>query len=193
MKNTLLALGLVLLPLSAFAKAEAFKVDTGASKATWEGTKLVGKHDGELKVKGGELSVEKGALTGGKIEIDMTSLTDKDLTDAGMNAKLVNHLKSDDFFSVEKNPTSTLKVTKVEKKDGKTMVTGDLTIKGITKPISFPADVNVDGKKVTAKGEMTVDRTMYDIKFRSLKFFSDIGDKVIHDQFKVGFDITASK
>lgn len=193
MKNTLLALCLALAPLAASAKPETYKVDSAASKATWEGSKLGGKHDGELKVKGGELSVEKGALTGGTVEIDMTSLTDKDISDPGMNTKLVNHLKSDDFFSVEKHPTSILKITKVERKGGKTMVTGDLTIKGITKPVTFPADVKLDGKSLKAKGEMTVDRTQYDIKFRSLKFFSDIGDKVIHDNFKVGFDVTASK
>ncbi len=193
MKNALMALALVLSPSLALAKAEAFKIDTGASKATWEGSKLVGKHEGELKVKGGELLVDKGALTGGNVEIDMSSLSDKDLTDAGMNKKLVDHLRSDDFFSVEKHPVSTLKVTKVEKKDGKTMVTGDLTIKGITKPITFPVDVKSDKKGVHAKGEMTVNRTEYDIKFRSLKFFSDIGDKVIHDNFKVGFEVSASK
>ena len=193
MKNALLAICLALAPVAATAKPETFKVDTAASKATWEGSKLGGKHDGELKIKGGELNVEKGALIGGTVEIDMTSLTDKDISDPGMNSKLVNHLKSDDFFAVDKHPTSSLKITKVEKKDGKTMVTGDLTIKGITKPVTFPAEVKVDKKGLKAKGEMTVDRTQYDIKFRSLKFFSDIGDKVIHDTFKVGFDLIASK
>ena len=193
MKNAILALCLAMFPVAAVAKPETFKIDTNASKATWEGSKLVGKHDGDLKVKGGELQAEKGALTGGNVEIDMTSLSDKDLTDADSNKKLVTHLKSDDFFSVEKHPVSTLKITKVEKKDGKTMVTGDLTIKGITKPITFPADVKSDKKGLKARGEMVVDRTHYDIKFRSLKFFSDIGDKVINDTFKVGFDVSASK
>jgi polyisoprenoid-binding protein YceI len=127
------------------------------------------------------------------LEIDMTSLSNKDVSDAGMNAKLVGHLKSDDFFSVEKHPVSSLKITKVEKKAGKTMITGDLTIKGITKPVTFPADVKVEKNSVKAKGEVKVDRTNYDIKFRSVKFFSDIGDKVINDEFKVGFDISASK
>lgn len=193
MKNALLAICIAMFPLAAAAKPENFKIDTAASKATWEGSKLVGKHDGELKVKGGELLVEKGALTGGNVEIDMTSLTDKDLTDADSNNKLVTHLKSPDFFSVAEHPVSTLKITKVEKKDGKTMVTGDLTIKGITKPVTFPVDVKSDKTGVKASGEMIVDRTLYDIKFRSLKFFSNIGDKVIHDNFKVGFNVSASK
>jgi polyisoprenoid-binding protein YceI len=73
------------------------------------------------------------------------------------------------------------------------VVTGDLTIKGITKPITFPVDIKTEKNGVKAKGEMTVDRTHYDIKFRSLKYFSNIGDKVINDNFKVGFDVAASK
>ncbi len=193
MKNALMALSLALLPISGLAKTETFKIDPAASKSTWHATKLGGSHNGELNVKGGELLMEKGALAGGTVEIDVTSLNVKDITDADSNTKLVNHLKSDDFFSAEKHPVSTLKVTKVDKKDGKTMVTGDLTIKGITKPVTFPVEVKTDKKTVKTKGEMTVDRTLYDIKYRSLKFFSDIGDKVIHDTFKVGFEVSASK
>lgn len=194
MKNNLLALslGLVMIPAYALAKADAFQVDTSKSKATWVGAKLGGSHNGELKIKSGELMVEKGALTGGTVEMDMASLTNKDLSDAESNAKLVGHLKSDDFFSAEKHPTSSFKITKVENKGGKALVSGDLTIKGITKPVvPFPADVKVDKKGVIAKGQMNVDRTLYDIKYRSLKYFSEIGDKVIKDQFQVGFDISS--
>jgi len=196
----LLLLALVLAPFSAThaaAKKDAgargtYKVDTKESKITWEGRKLGGAHQGTLKVKSGSLQIENGILSDGEIVIDMTSLKNDD-QQGEFNTKLVNHLKSDDFFSVEKNPTSRLKVKNTELKDGKTIVNADLTIKGITKPISFPADVKVDGKKVTAKGEMVVDRTMYDIKFRSLKFFANIGDKVIKDDFTVGFDLSAGK
>ncbi|MGZ3649705.1 MAG: YceI family protein [Bdellovibrionota bacterium] len=193
MKTLLVALALVSLPAFAAKKPETFKVDTKTSTVGWEGRKLGGVHHGELKLKDGALKVENGALVSGDVTIDMTSLKDEDLTDSEMNAKLVNHLKSDDFFSIEKNPTSHLKITKVEQKDGKTLISGDLTIKGITKPITFPATVTVEKNKLSAKGDMEVDRTMYDIKFRSLKFFANIGDKVIKDQFGVTVDIKASK
>lgn len=191
----LLALTLALsLPISALAaKPETLKVDAKTSKITWEGRKLGGSHHGTLQVKSGSLQVERGALQGGEVVIDMTSLKDIDLTDTEMNGKLVNHLKSDDFFSIEKNPTSTLKITKVEMKDGKAQITGDLTIKGITKPVSFPAEVMVDKKHLSAKGTLEVDRTQFDIKFRSLKFFANIGDKVIKDEFAIGFDLHANK
>ncbi|HEY8280627.1 MAG TPA: YceI family protein [Bdellovibrionota bacterium] len=197
MKKSLIAFALALtLPFSVLAakgKGDTFKVSTADSVAKWEGKKIGGAHQGELKFKGGELMVDKGALVGGKVEIDMTSLKNTDLTDGEYNAKLVNHLKSDDFFSVEKHPTATLKITKVEKKGGKTMVTGDLTIKGMTHPVTFPAEVSVDKGQVKAKGEMTVDRTLYDIRFRSAKFFENLGDKVIKDNFTVMVDLTASK
>lgn len=200
MKRILLALALASAPLLANAATEkkaagpeTFKVDTSASIAKWEGKKIGGGHHGELKVKGGELTVAKGALTGGQVEIDMSSIKDVDLTDAEYNTKLVNHLKSDDFFSVEKHPVSTFKITKVENKGGKNMVTGDLTIKGITHPNTFPADVKLDKGQLKAKGTMTVDRTLYDIRFRSAKFFENLGDKVIRDQFTVSFDLAASK
>jgi polyisoprenoid-binding protein YceI len=198
MKNILFALAALALPLTSFAvqkeaKAETFKVNTIDSVAKWEGKKIGGSHHGELRIKSGELSVEKGALTGGHVEIDMPSLKDVDLSDAETNAKLVNHLKSNDFFSVEKNPVSSLKITKVEKKGDKTMITGDLTIKGITHPVTFPADVKLEKSKLKAKGEMTVDRTLYDIRFRSAKFFENLGDKVIKDNFTVNVDLTATK
>ncbi len=193
MTHLLLALTLTLYPSMASAKAEIYKVDTSTSKVIWEGSKIIGKHQGELKIKTGSLTVEKGALKSGTIEIDMATLTNKDITDPGSNAKLVGHLKSDDFFSAEKHPTARLEITKVEDKAGKATVTGNLTIKGITKPIQFPANFKTEGRALKASGRVTVDRTLYDIKYRSSKFFSDIGDKVIHDTFTVDFDLISRK
>jgi len=191
--NLLLALALALSMSAHAAKSETYKIDDKTSTITWEGRKLGGSHNGTLRVNSGTLEVEAGALKGGEVLIDMTTLKDLDLTDAEMNGKLVKHLKSEDFFSIEKNPTSSLKITRVEMKDGKTQITGDLTIKGITKPVSFPAVVVVDQKHLTAKGTLEVDRTQFDIKFRSLKFFANIGDKVIKDQFAIGFDLQSTR
>ena len=122
----------------------------------------------------------------------MTTLKNNDQK-GDMNARLVKHLTSDDFFSVEKHPTAALTFKKVEKKDGKWLVFADLTIKGITKPVTFPAEVKVQDGHFFAKGEMIVDRTNYDIRYRSLKFFADIGDKVIKDDFTINFEISATK
>lgn len=193
MKKIILVSLLSLIPFAASA-ATGTKVNLEESKVQWTGRKLGGEHTGSLKIKSGNLTMKKDALTGGEFEIDMTSLKNEDITDAENNAKLVGHLKSDDFFSVEKNPTAKFKITKVQKAaGGKYDVTGDLTIKGITQPITFPAEVTMEKGKITAVGKLEVDRTKYDIKYRSLKFFSDIGDKVIKDVFTVDVKLIAGK
>ena len=201
MKKILLVSLLALAPYVAFAATPSKAASAGStmvkldeSKVKWIGRKLGGEHSGFLKLKSGQLVLDKNTLKGGEFEIDMTSLTNEDITDASSNGKLVGHLKSDDFFSVEKNPTAKFKITKVEKAvAGKQNITGDLTIKGITHPITFPAEVTMKDGKVTAVGKLEVDRTKYDIKYRSLKFFSDIGDKVIKDIFTVDVNLVAGK
>ena len=125
--------------------------------------------------------------------MDMTSIVNEDISNESMNERLVGHLKSDDFFSVEKHPVSTLVIKEVKHKAGNThLFTGDLIIKGITHPVTFDAEVVIDGDKLRAKGKMEVDRTLYDIKFRSGKFFSDLGDNLIYDTFTLDFDVVAS-
>lgn len=189
-----LALALSLSPLAQAAKMEKWNVDTATSSVNWDATKIGGSHQGSVKVKSGTLTTDKTGLTGGEFVVDMNSIAITDGTGEEMKKKLDAHLRSDDFFSVEKNPTASMKITKVASvKDGKQEVTGNLTIKGITKPISFPATITNDGKALKAKAEFQVDRTAYDIKYRSLKFFSDLGDKVIHDKFTLKVDLNAKK
>lgn len=190
----LLLLALALSPALALAKTESWKIDTKSSVLRWEATKIGGGHQGTVKLKSGKLEMEKDALKGGELEVDMNSI---DITDdlGSMKAKLMNHLRSDDFFSVEKNPTATLKITEVKTlAGGKLEANGDLTIKNIKKPTGpFPLTVTKEGKGVSVHAELQVDRTAYDIKYRSMKFFSDLGDKVIHDKFTVKADLKASK
>lgn len=109
--------------------------------------------------------------------------------------KLVGHLKADDFFGVEKYPTSTFVITKVSPAAAGTInVSGNLTIKGITKPLSFPASLSVKGNTVTASAKgVTVDRTKYDIRYGSKSFFDSIGDKAIDDEFTLDITLVASK
>ena len=197
MKTIGFAFGCFLIPILALSaaksgKVELFKLDSSKSILRWEGRKLGGAHQGELQLKTGEFSVKNGELKGGTVVVDMTTLKNNDQK-GDMNARLVKHLTSDDFFSVEKHPTAALTFKKVEKKDGKWLVFADLTIKGITKPVTFPAEVKVQDGHFFAKGEMIVDRTNYDIRYRSLKFFADIGDKVIKDDFTINFEISATK
>lgn len=185
---------LAALPLISYAKTESYSLDTSETKLNWVGRKITGEHTGTLAVKSGKLNVEKDALTGGSFEIDMTTLVNEDVKDKEQNAKLVGHLKSDDFFSVEKNPTAKFEITKVSAvKDGKVTITGDLTIKGKKESITFPAETKTEGKKITATATINVDRTKWNIKYRSGKFFPELGDKVIKDEFTVKVSLVAKK
>lgn len=198
----LLSLALALLaPLSTFAaKTEAakpitFDVKPSDSKISWEGKKKIGDaHHGDLSIKSGKLIVSGDKLTGGEFDIDMNSLKVIDVSDEAMNKKLTTHLRSDDFFSVEKFPTARLVITKVVPgKDGKQDITGDLTIKGKKESVTFPADVKVSKNEVTAKSTIAVDRTKYDVRYNSGRFFPNLGDKIINDEFLVNVDLTARK
>jgi polyisoprenoid-binding protein YceI len=117
------------------------------------------------------------------------------IKDADGSAKLEGHLKADDFFGTAKFPTSTFVITKVAAVGSNLMVTGNLTLKGITKPLSFPATVtvNADGTVSALAGKIIVDRTKYDIKYGSKSFFDTIGDKAIDDNFEIGVKLVAAK
>lgn len=167
--------------------AETKPVKTDASTVTWKAYKVTGSHTGTVDLKSGALTFDGDKLTGGEFTVHMPTLVSTDLAgDPDSKGKLEGHLKSDDFFGVENHPTSTLVFTDV-KATGKNAyeVTGDLTIKGITKPVTF--DVSIYGSKATAT--MKVDRTNYDVKYGSGSFFENLGDKTIYDEFDLVVDL----
>ncbi|RBL91066.1 YceI family protein [Chitinophaga flava] len=174
-------------------KATTFQVDKNQSKLNWVGKKLAGQHSGTINVADGKLDVENNVLKGGSFSLDTRSIAVTDIKDADGNAKLLGHLKSEDFFGVEKFPTASFVITKVTPKGaGKYDITGNLTIKGITNPITFPATVAVAGNKLTAKADLKVDRTKYNIKYGSKSFFEGIGDKAIYDDFDLTVELVAN-
>jgi polyisoprenoid-binding protein YceI len=181
---------------SAFAKSVA--IDAGKSSVRWLGKKKLvdSKHFGTIGLKAGTIELDaKNSLKGGKFEIDMASMKNEDLTDAGYNAKLIGHLKNDDFFAVDKHPTSAFVIKSVKPLKGKAdathEITGDLTIKGITHSVIFPAKIEVSGKEAKATGKVIFDRTKYEIRYGSGKFFQNLGDKVIDDSIEIDLDLRA--
>ncbi len=182
---------------SAIAAPQKVALDTNASQLTWVGKKVTGQHNGTLKVKSGEAVFENGILAGGKFEIDMSSITVSDLTNPTDNKKLTNHLKSDDFFSSSLFPVATFTITKAEKidsaKDGEPnyTITGNLSVKGISNEITFPATVSLNGDSATAKATAEIDRTKFNVRYGSGKFFENLGNKLIYDTFTVGLDLSA--
>lgn len=179
-------------PAKSKAADKTLSIDTKASKVVWVGKKVTGEHTGTVPISSGTLILDKDKLKGGSFTLDTKSLTVTDLTDNDSNGKLTGHLKSPDFFAVEKFPQSKLDITSVTAKGaGVYDVTGKLTIKGITNDITFPATVKADGKAVSATAKITVDRTKYDIKFRSTNFFENLGDKAISNDFVLDVNLIA--
>jgi polyisoprenoid-binding protein YceI len=162
-------------------------VSTKASSIVWNAKKVTGEHTGTIGISAGKLVVNKNQITGGNFTIDMKSIVCKDITDPEYNKKFVGHISSGDFFEIEKFPTAQFVITKV----AGNQVSGNLTIKGITKAISFPAQIAVNNGKVSAKANITIDRTDYDIKFGSKKFFESIGDKAIFDDFSLAVTLVS--
>ncbi|AFD09445.1 YceI family protein [Solitalea canadensis] len=167
----------------------SYKVDPSQTNIVWFGKKVTGIHSGSLKLKEGYVTFKNEKLAGGTFEFDMTSITVSDLKDPNYNSKLVNHLKSDDFFSVEKFPTAKFEITKA-KHLGKNQyaVTGKLTIKGITKEVMFPAFVSLSdngGAVAIITNKFKVDRTQFEIKYGSASFFDSLGDKAIDNDFEL--------
>ena len=181
-----------------FAKEESFKVDVKQSKLEWHGKKVTGEHNGLINIQGGMLQFKDDMLVGGEFTIDMKTIVNLDLESEEWNAKLVNHLKSDDFFSVEKFPTALFKITEVkahkaEKSDANYWIKGDLTIKGKTHPIEFAAKLDKDEKGISGSATMTIDRSKYDVRYGSGSFFEGLGDKLIYDEFDMKVSLSATK
>jgi polyisoprenoid-binding protein YceI len=172
-----LALGLI--SIAGVAAPKIVNLNKTTSSIAWLAKKVTGEHNGTVGISAGALNVDGNKLIGGNFTIDLKTIKDLDLTDPGYNQKLVGHLSSGDFFEVEKFPTASFVITKV----AGNQVTGNLTVKGITKSITFPAEIAVKGGKVTAKANITIDRTDFNIRFNSKKFFESIGDKAIYDDF----------
>jgi polyisoprenoid-binding protein YceI len=178
--------------------ATSLQVDPAKSTMVWTARKVGGEHTGTVKIAKGVLNVDSKKLTGGTFDMDMTTITDNDLTNETFNAKLVGHLKSEDFFSVEKYPTSNFTVTKVEPIAGAKAgepnytITGDLTIKGNTNPVTFPAKVTIAGDKAEASAKFDIDRIKWDIKYRS-GLIGTAADKIIDDNFTIDLKIVADK
>jgi polyisoprenoid-binding protein YceI len=187
-----LAVLLLAISLTTSVFADSQKVDASKSSVKWLAKKVTGEHSGTIGMKEGNLVVEKGKITGGKIVIDMNSIANTDLADATWNAKLIGHLKSDDFFGVASFPTSEFVITKVESNGTSHVISGNLTIKGITNPASFTATSVRDGKNTIYSGTMTVDRTKYNIRYGSKSFFDDLGDKAIYDEFTLNFNLVVA-
>ncbi len=175
--------------------AMEYKVDAAASEIVWGGEKPTGKHHGTIKLTEGTLFLNNGKVEAGSFIFDMNSITVEDL-EGESKANLEAHLKGTvegkegDFFNVKEYPTAKFEMTGIESN----MVKGNLTIKGKTNPIEFPAKVIVEDDKVTLKSEsFEIDRTKWDVNFGSKSIFPDLGDKFVNDAITLSVVVVATK
>lgn len=168
-------------------KAQQFEVVAARSIIDWVGRKVTGSHNGTINLKNGILTLTDGAITGGKFTIDTRSIKILDVTDPATNAQFAGHLASEDFFSSEQYPEAMFEITSVNGDH----LEGNLTIKGITRPVAFDIVLDVAGDMLTASGRVAIDRTAYGMKFRSGNFFKDLGDTLIYNDFNLTITVTA--
>ncbi len=180
---------LSLLPDCLFAQKKNIQaaIDLDKSVVEWTGKKLTGEHYGEIKLSSANLVFEKNRLVGGSFEMDMNSIVCTDITDAKSNKRLIDHLKSDDFFSTSKFPKAKFEITRVEyKSEANYIVTGNLMIKEKTNPLSFPIVITfLNGTAASVTASMIFDRSKYDVKFGSQSFFDNLGDKLVYDDIEI--------
>lgn len=189
-KILFLVFGMVLVQSVVFA--ETYNILPEQSEVKWTASKVTGKHFGKISVASGTVEFEGDVFIGGEAVINTNSLTVEDLQGDG-KAKLEGHLKSADFFSADEFPAASIKITGVEPAgDQLYNVTADLTIKNITKPVQFQAKVTKTDAGVESSAKITVDRTAYDIRYGSGKFFENLGDKTIHDEFTLEVSVKAA-
>ncbi|MFA0962830.1 YceI family protein [Roseivirga sp. BDSF3-8] len=172
---------------------DSYQVDAEASEVKWTGRKLTGNHTGTVKIKSGNLNVDGDKLEGGMFIIDMTSMENEDIEDPDSRAKLMGHLRSEDFFGTATHPEAKLVITNVtyEEETEQYRVTGDLTIKGKTNSITFPAGLSNNGNTVTASADITFDRTKWDVRYGSGSIFKSLGDKAIYDDVDISVRLVA--
>lgn len=164
--------------------SEKKEVKIETSKVTWKAYKVTGSHYGSIALKAGSLLFDEEKLVGGEFTVNMTTISTEDLK-GDSKEKLDGHLNSADFFDTANHSTSTLTFTEVKLSEKNSYkVTGNLTIKGITKPITF--NISVNGNTATAT--LKVNRTKYDVKYGST-LFGAAADKAIYDEFDLVVDL----
>lgn len=189
-RNILLAL-LTLFCVSTYAqKSENFVVNPSKSLVKWSGKKIVGgQTEGTILILKGSLGFANKQLKSGEIIIDAKSISSEKAS-----ARLVAHLKNEDFFDVEKHPTASFIFNDVKVDKANAVISGKMTLKGITKELSFPAVITYSKDVVVAKAiGVKVNRTLYDVKYRSGSVFSGLGDGAIEDDFVLDITLVAEK
>ena len=168
-----------------------YTIDLNKSKLRWVAKKLTGSHWGNIRLKSGIVKIKNNLPVSGEFIVDMKTIEVMDTKESIWGKKLQSHLHSKDFFDTENYPEARLSIKKVAIRNGRFMIDADLTIKSIMHPIEFVCEIIQSGDLASARGKMEIDRTLYDVTYRSARYFPNIGDRMIYDMFTVDFKIDA--
>ena len=176
--------------ITAIIREGTYTVNVDSSTVKWTGKEITtDSHYGTLGLKQGAVEVSSAGIVRGNVVVDMNSIKCLDMSGRG-KTKLEGHLRSDDFFGVQSYPEAALSFTSLSAEtSGEIHFTGDLTIKNITHPITFSGLLHQTGNSYSATIHFSFDRTLYDVKYRSGKYFKDLGDKLILDDIDIVAEI----
>jgi polyisoprenoid-binding protein YceI len=177
------------------AMAQNYNINQSLSKVEWQGKKgieMLGSHTGGVAIKEAKVDINsKGAITKASIIMDMKNISNSDLS-GDLQKTLLDHLTGSDFFDAKKYPEASFVSKSIKAlKNNQYELSGDLTIKGKTKAIKFIAQYSKPDNKNKLVGSFKFNRLDYGIKYGSGKFFAGLGDKMIHDEVVVNFDLVA--
>lgn len=186
---------------TASEESTTYVVDTQNSVIEWIGSKPAGKHNGTINLKSGEVAVKNDSIQSGKFVIDMNSIVVTDLKAGDGKEDLEAHLKGtgdkegeDHFFNVGKFPEGMFEITTITTQNGKTTVNGNLTLKGVTKPVSFPAALAYEGDTMMLTSDsFQINRTHWNVNYASKSIFDDLKDKFVNDEIELVVKLKATK
>ena len=183
----------IILLLSISLASSTFDIIGDQSTIKWKGSKSTGAyHDGLISIENGFINISNNIIVDGEININMNSITCTDIKDLESNQYLISHLKNDDFFSVSDYPISSLKILSINhQNDNNYLVQADLKIKDQTHPIEFFANIQINKDAAIATGKIEIDRSKYNIKYKSKTWFPNLGDRFINDIFELYFSLVA--
>ena len=184
---------------SAVEDYDRYFADIETSNVEWVGARPASQHNGTVALKDGHLRISNGEIAGGEFVIDLENIVVLDITDPGRNARLREHLESDDFFDVPNHPEAVFEITGVQTlndsgNENTHRLTGNLTMRGVTRSVAFDALIEIEGDRIAASSEQfLIDRTAWGVNFQSRSVFADLVDRFILDDIALVINMTASK
>ena len=174
--------------------SDTLYVNLENSKINWTGRKVTGEHTGTLNLADGWIIMQQDSLMGGKLIFDMTSINNTDLESPEWKKKLEDHLMAEDFFFADSFPHAVLEIknhhqTVDESSEVNNQIIANLTIRGITHEINLPLEISQTKSVHNAEGTIEIDRTLFNIRYKSGTFFADLGDRMIYDNFTIQFSL----